>query len=333
MISIKAKRGWIGYLRRIVQLFFLVLILYGGYFGFTKLSSDSIQRSEDDLRAAEINANLRKDPRLPIYLPIHSCKNTDKEYGTFQGCSMFMASEMIIYGSYMSFALPVLVVVLSAFLFGRTWCGWACPVGFIQEMLDKLRGWLRISYIRLSRQANRLLRSFRLWWLAVLFLISFTVALPFFSVIRKDLHNFNCFTCPTRYALWFFPKFSPTFMSFKSTFYSIGSVIVIIFIGVVITSFLIRRFWCRICPNGTLLALFNKGCLTTKEKDIQKCTKCGICYNVCPMDNEDVYTVKHRKIVNSKNCVMCFECVDRCPEDDCLKVKFAGKTFLRSRFK
>jgi polyferredoxin len=97
-------------------------------------------------------------------------------------------------------------------------------------------------------------------------------------------------------------------------------------------SFFIRRFWCRLCPSGALLALFNKGCLTTKEKDLQKCSKCGICYDVCPVDNEDVFMIKDRKVVNGTNCIMCFECVDKCPENDCLKVKFAGKTLMRSKF-
>jgi ferredoxin-type protein NapH len=244
-----------------------------------------------------------------------------------------MISEMLVYRSYLAFALPLLFLIAVSLIFGRTWCGWACPVGFMQEMFDAIRGWLRISYLKLSSTVNRGLRKFRYGWLAALFLISFAIALPVFSVIRKDLHNLNCLTCPTRYALWFFPKFSPTFMSFKSVLYGIGSVIVIIFVIIFVLSFFIRRLWCRICPNGAFLSLFNKGCLMTKEKDLQKCTKCGICYNICPMDNEAVYMRKDRKVVNSKNCVMCFECVDKCPEDECLKVKFAGKTIIKSKFK
>jgi ferredoxin-type protein NapH len=327
------KKKRLRYLRRLVQLSFLILILYGGYLGITSSNKTQLGSSEEDLKAAELNANLKKDPRIAYFLPIHSCKNTDKDYGAFQGCSMFMFNEMITYGAFLGLAIPALLVFISAFLFGRTWCGWACPVGFIQDMQDAIRSTLRISYVTLSRSVNRFLRQFRLWWLAMLFIVAFAITLPIFAVIRKDLHNLSCLTCPTRYVLWFFPNFSPTFMSFKTSFYSIGSVILILFIGIVIASFLIRRFWCRICPNGTFLALFNKGSLMTKEKDIQKCTKCGICYNVCPMDNEDVYTVKHRKVVNSKNCVMCFECVEKCPETDCLKVKFAGKTLIRSKFK
>lgn len=320
--------------RRISQVFFLLLILYGGLLGIPKLlQKDAPIESADDISAAELNEGLQKDPRLNLYLPIRSCKNTGKEAGVFQGCGMFMISNVLQYRSFVAYAVPILFLFLLIFLLGRVWCGWACPMGFFQEIFDWIRGILKISYIKLSRTMSRILRKVRWYWLATIFIVSFGIALPFFGTIRKDLHNINCLTCPTRYAIKFFPTVDPTFMSFSSTFYTITSIILIIFIGIFILSFFVRRFWCRICPNGAFLALFNRGCLTTKQKDVQKCTKCGICYDVCPMDNEDVYEVRDRKVVNSKNCVMCFECVDKCPEDDCLKVKFLGKTVLKSKYK
>lgn len=324
------KKRYITFARRTSQVLFLLLILYGGAWGISRFTGTPV--SEGDERAAEINTNLQKDPRLDLYLPIRSCKNVDKDSGLFKGCGMFMMSEALVYQSYLAYAFPILFLIAAAVVFGRVWCGWACPMGFFQELFDWLRGALKISYIRLSHRFNRILRKIRWGWLATIFIVSFGIALPVFSVIRKDLHNINCLTCPTRYALMWFPGVSPTFFSFQTSFYSIGTVILFIFIGIFVMSFFVRRFWCRLCPNGAFLALFNKGCLTTKEKDLQKCTKCGICYQVCPMDNEDVYMVRNRKTMNSKNCVMCFECVNKCPENDCLQVKFAGKPVLRSRF-
>lgn len=329
----KKRKLNITLLRRITQIVFLLLILYGGLIGIPKLlgKNEPIQ-SQEDLAAAQYNAGLEKDPRLNLYLPVRSCKNTEKSAGTFQGCGMFLLSNMLTYRAFVAYAFPILFLVLLCFLLGRVWCGWTCPIGFFQEITDSIRKFFRINHIKLSRKFNGVLRKFRYVWLSIIFLISFAIALPIFGTIRKDLFNFNCLTCPTRYILLIFPRFDPTFMSFNTTFYIITSIIVIIFLAIFAMSLFVRRFWCRICPNGSFLSLFNKGCLTTKQKDLQKCTKCGICYEVCPMDNEDVYQVKNRKVVNSKNCVMCFECVNRCPETDCLKVKFAGKTILRSKF-
>jgi len=320
--------------RRIVQTLFLLFILYGGLLGVTKIFGEKIpELSEEDILAAEANENLQKDPRLDLYLPIRSCKNTDKDAGVFKGCGMYMMTNILQEQSILPYAIPLLLVVLFSVLLGRTWCGWACPIGFLQELADYVRGKFRLNYIKLSRKTNKIIRKIRFGWLATIFLVSFAVALPIFGSMRKELHNVNCLTCPTRYALQLFPKFDLTFMSFSSPLYSLGSLILIFFLGMLIMSFFIRRFWCRLCPNGTFLALFNKGCFTTKEKDLQKCTKCGICYQICPMDNEDVYTKKSKKVVNSKNCVMCFECVHKCPENDCLQVKIFGKTVARSKYK
>ncbi|MFH1511099.1 MAG: 4Fe-4S binding protein [Candidatus Woesearchaeota archaeon] len=320
--------------RRIVQVLFLIFILYGGILGVTKaFGYKPLPLSAEEKQAAELNSNLQPDPRLDLYLPIRSCKNANKDLGVFKGCGMYMITSVLMYRTFLSFALPILVLILLIFVFGRTWCGWACPMGLFQELFDRLRSMLKINYLRLSRKTNRMLRKIRYGWLATIFLVSFAIALPVWGTMRKDLHNINCLTCPTRYALQFFPKVHVTYMSFETSYYIIGSIILLLFISLVILSFFVRRFWCRLCPNGALLSLFNKGCLTNKEKDINKCTKCGICYRICPMDNEDVYRVRDRKVVNSKNCVMCFECVSRCPEDDCLQVKVAGKTVLKSKYK
>jgi ferredoxin-type protein NapH len=330
----RGKKLNITILRRTSQVFFLLFILYGGLLGINKLAPDKSElTTEEEALAGEVNENLIKDPRLNLYLPIRSCKNTNKEIGVFQGCVMFMFSEVLTYRTFVAFAIPILFVMGLIFIFGRTWCGWACPVGFFQEVLDWVRGKLRIGYIRLPRRINKLLRKVRWYWLSIILIVSFAVALPVFGTIRKDLYNINCLTCPTRYLLDIFPMFHTTYMTFNTPFYIISSAILIMFLGVFGMSFFIRRFWCRLCPNGAFLAMWNKGGMITKQKDMQKCTKCGICYRICPMDNEDVYTVRNRKVVNSKNCVMCFECVDKCPEDDCLQVKVAGKTILRSRYK
>jgi polyferredoxin len=69
-----------------------------------------------------------------------------------------------------------------------------------------------------------------------------------------------------------------------------------------------------------------------KEKDVRKCTRCGICARVCSMQNKNVYEERIDKNVNSRECIRCFRCVDLCPEDGCLKVKFLGKKIFESKF-
>jgi polyferredoxin len=106
----------------------------------------------------------------------------------------------------------------------------------------------------------------------------------------------------------------------------------LLFLLIFFMGFFVRRSWCRLCPSGALISLFNLGGAITKEKDTQKCTKCGICARVCPMQNKNVYKEKVNKNVNSRDCIRCFRCVDMCPENECLKIKFFGKKIFESRF-
>ena len=41
---------------------------------------------------------------------------------------------------------------------------------------------------------------------------------------------------------------------------------------------------------------------------------------------------KIRKNVNSTDCVNCFTCVEKCPEDKCLTVRFAGLEIFESKY-
>jgi polyferredoxin len=104
----------------------------------------------------------------------------------------------------------------------------------------------------------------------------------------------------------------------------------------VIGSFLIRRVWCRFCPTGASIAVLNKlrGFKWTPvlhiKKDEEKCTKCGICKRVCPVQVTEVYEQKGGKITTSM-CMLCLRCVEMCPYEGCLKVNMANKTVFKSR--
>ena len=105
---------------------------------------------------------------------------------------------------------------------------------------------------------------------------------------------------------------------------------------IVISSFLVRRGWCRFCPTGISLAIvnrfkgFNWAPILHINKNETKCTKCGICKRVCPVQVNEVYEKKGGKIKTSM-CMLCFRCVEMCPFKDCLKVNFGKKSVFKSR--
>jgi ferredoxin-type protein NapH len=114
------------------------------------------------------------------------------------------------------------------------------------------------------------------------------------------------------------------------------SINMIILAVVTILALAFRRFWCRICPLGALTALFssftpfNLIALTRLTKNQEKCTKFGVCKRVCPTEATQVYEKKEGDVTESR-CILCARCVEICPYEDALELKFAGKTIMKSR--
>lgn len=110
----------------------------------------------------------------------------------------------------------------------------------------------------------------------------------------------------------------------------------ILFVILVLSiSFNVRRFWCRFCPTGISLAIvnrfkqFRRVPLLHLHKEEEKCTKCGICKRVCPVQVTEVYEVKGGDIKTSM-CTLCLRCLEMCPNEGCLKLNVSGKTLLKS---
>ena len=125
----------------------------------------------------------------------------------------------------------------------------------------------------------------------------------------------------------------PVMPSFLNIATSVFSALSLLFLGFYISGVIITRPWCRICPNGSFTSLFNKGALISKQKDVRKCTKCGICKRACPFTNDHVFDEKINSSINNPNCIMCFSCIDTCPEKNCLNVNVLGKKIFKSDFK
>jgi polyferredoxin len=92
----------------------------------------------------------------------------------------------------------------------------------------------------------------------------------------------------------------------------------------------VRRLYCRICPIGGITAPFNRYGLSSLHKEAQKCTRCGACARVCPVDNLTVFEGEAGQSVNACECTLCLRCVEACPEKDCLQFTFLGRRVVGS---
>lgn len=172
-------------------------------------------------------------------------------------------------------------------VFGRAFCGWACPFGAFQDLLTgfkKDKGKLQpFTYSK------------------------FVMLLVVVVFAWLTLDTFFCKFCPagSLFASLPAPLFYPS-LSLGSFFYVHIATLVL----TVVLVLLFSRFWCRyLCPLGTI-GVFNRVSLLTVSLDSTKCTKCLKCLDVCPMGIN-----KLSKIGSSSDCILCGKCVEACPAD------------------
>jgi len=265
--------------------------------------------------------------------------------------------------TYPVWQLIVLIVILvMPLVLGRFFCGWLCPFGLYMDAITLIRKAFKVRYRNLPDKLNKFLHNFRYVLLLFFLIVPFVLALldpppslDFATVMALLLAGpFE----PLRILVgpliplivpWEGPlAISEVYFSypyvqevilysevvFSEIFVTITALIFVAltFVG----SFFVRRVWCRFCPTGASIAVVNRfkgfkwAPLLHLDKDEEKCTKCGICKRVCPVQVTEVYEQKGGKI-NTSMCMLCTRCVEMCPYEDCLKVKLGGKTVFKSR--
>jgi polyferredoxin len=202
--------------------------------------------------------------------------------------------------------------------------------------LGILRKRLGLPKLSLPEGLRNLLRLSGYILLSVILLTSIIAACEFLPwKIRHSLYIAGCQMCPSRFTFPYLVGF-PIVHTFGGPGLVPAILIILFCIAIIFTSllglgFIFRRPWCMVCPNGVLLSIFNRGSMITKEKESLRCTGCGACFNGCSMQGDFIYHQRRQRIVNHADCILCFRCVDLCPQGDCLKVKFMGLVIFRSK--
>lgn len=298
------------------QVIFFFLIVYLGYLGVREIAWKSIT----------------------LVIPTLSCYYTNHRIAQ---CFLRSLQEGFAAGwktHYIDLLAPLLLLIILGLIFGRAWCSWVCPLGFVQDLFIRIRKYLRIGYFNLSD--NLKLSSVFVKWFFVIALVCIAVGIGiphfFLKAYQADLITPFCQICPSKQI---FPFCEGRFkeMLTVDTISSLSTVMSYLAIGVFIfyllTTSFIRRMWCRLCPMGAVLGLFNRFSFLSLRKEGKRCTKCGVCQRSCPVQVTEVYEEKEKEKIASSDCTLCFRCVEMCPEKDALKVGLFKFPIARSKYK
>jgi len=225
--------------------------------------------------------------------------------------------------------LFALVTVTLTLLFGRIFCGYACPMGTFLDLFSPLSRILNIK-----RGSFKKLKPLPLLTLSVV-----VVASAFGANLLMLLDPIALITRTTSVTV--FPGIDFVLSKVAERLYLSGMAarlvdgtvsnltgvlifagqrafvsvqwMVLLFIFIVSLNTLSKRFWCRyLCPLGGLLGLVARVPFYRRTVEVASCSNCLKCVKTCKMEaavNADGLKT------DTASCVLCLECRNACPQD------------------
>ncbi|MBI4789764.1 MAG: 4Fe-4S binding protein [Chloroflexi bacterium] len=197
--------------------------------------------------------------------------------------------------------LGLLIGVLIA---GGAFCGWVCPFGAVQDLMNWIRRKLHVREIQVSPRVDRILRYGR-------FVVLGMVLYQTISTVKLWFADWDPYR--TLFGLgWLFE------FNLATSWFAYAVVIVVL--GV---SLFVERAWCRYaCPLGGAISLLGNFSLLRMRRSGDACKGCNVCQTPCPVK----LPVATANTISS-DCIGCLACVQACPRPGALELKLAPTWF------
>jgi ferredoxin-type protein NapH len=239
--------------------------------------------------------------------------------------------------------IAVGVVLIVPILVGRSFCGWICPFGFVQDLFALTP--IRKRYP--SKQWDQRLKSVKY---VILFVVLFFVAwLGYWTFLGIDENlrqalSQSLFGSAFATAFWsalnpsgtffvilpylylngvispIFTQWNPPFITWSwAMFIRLGFLAIVL----IMSLFMMRPFCRYLCPTGAMMGLVSQFSFLTVSRSATECLgpACDSprCKQACPV-GIDIMT-KPFGPIHDPECILCLDCVAKCSHD-AVKVEY-----------
>jgi len=180
-------------------------------------------------------------------------------------------------------------ILLMVLLLRRAFCGYACPIGAISELLQDSARRIGIKPWQVPAGADRILSLLKYPVLGVILYITWKAGELLFRGFDP------CYALISRHGE-------------DITFWSYA-----VLVAIALGSLFVTVPFCRwLCPLAAVLNPLSRFGLVSVRRDQETCVDCGLCSKACPM----AIPVARRDRVKEARCTACMDCVKVCPERD-----------------
>ncbi len=198
----------------------------------------------------------------------------------------------------------LIITIIIALIFRRSFCGLICPFGALQEFFGLIGKKIFKKRLIIPEKIDKPLRYLKYIILVLTLFFAWQTA-----------------------GLWV-SSYDP-WAAYGHITAGITSLIeenligLIILIVTIVGSLLYDRFFCKyLCPMGAFYGLISKLSLSKITRNEDTCINCSLCNKNCPVNIK----VSELKEIKSAECIDCQKCILSCPKNNTLEFKVRKKS-------